>query len=314
MTERFTELIEWCGATNTHQLLIVEDGETVVEEFWHGADASTTFDIASMQKCLSAIVLGQLINEGILALDDPLHLHRGEGWTRMSPEQEAAVTIRHVCSMTSGLNDVFEWDCEPGTDWYYCNNGYHQVRRAMELVTGLESELLFTKRLFGPLGMADSHWVPRPEMSDPHGWVLSGVHTHARDMAAFGQAVLDRSDALGCSDNFVDEMLIGASDANPSYGLLWWVYGGERAVVPGYRRGQEFEAKKMFGGIHLDRRIAPSAPLDAVGANGAGDQRLYLVPSRRLVVVRIGEPADNMSAAGGPFDEAFWSHFPKEHP
>jgi hypothetical protein len=39
----------------------------------------------------------------------------------------------------------------------------------------------------------------------------------------------------------------------------------------------------------------------------AGDQHLYVVPSRQLVAVRLGEPT------GSVFDEAFWSRFPKEH-
>lgn len=39
---------------------------------------------------------------------------------------------------------------------------------------------------------------------------------------------------------------------------------------------------------------------------GAGDQRLYVVPSRGLVVVRHGRPAKELAAAGGGFDESFW--------
>lgn len=255
---RFEEIVRWCGETNTRQLLVTEQGETVVEEFWHDADATTTCDVASMQKCLSAIVLGQLVNEGVLDLDDAVSAHVGAGWTRTTPEQERQITIRNVIRMTSGLNDAFEWDTGPGGDWYYCNNAYHQVRRAMEAATGEDSAQLFARRLFEPLGMRDTDWRLRPEMIDPNGWVLSGVHSTARDMARFGNAVLQR-DRLGCSDEYLDEMLRGASEANPSYGLLWWIYGGSRAIVPGHRRDQEFDPRKVFGGLELDRRIAPSA-------------------------------------------------------
>lgn len=306
----YATLVEWCAEAGTRQLLVIENGRTLVEECW-GADASTTTDIASMQKCLSVIVLGQLVREGRMALDAPVSDYLGAGWTRATPEQERAITVRHVVTMRSGLDDSLAYDATPGGEWYYCNNAYHQVRHAMEVVTGSESEPLFAERLWRPLGLKDTSWQPRPEMKDPHGRVLSGVHTTAQDMARFGQAVLDRDAVLGCTSQFLEEMLTG-TDSNPSYGLLWWNYGGDRAVVPGYRRGQTVDPKNVFGGIRLERRIAPSAPRDCVGASGAGDQRLYLVPSRRLVVVRLGRAAGDMHAAGGPFDEAFWSRMPDD--
>lgn len=306
----FDELVAWCGETNTRQLLITAAGETLVEECWD-ADPSTTTDIASLQKALAIIVLGQLVNEGLMSLDAPVAEYVGSGWTSATPEQEAAVTVRNVVAMRSGLNDRFEYDCEPGTDWYYCNNAYHQVRKAMEIVTGLESERLFAERLWGPFGMTASSWKRRPKMKDPHGWVLSGVHTTARDLDRFGRAVLRRDEALGCAPSFFDEMFAG-SDVNPSYGLLWWIHGGERAVVPGHRKDQPFDEKKVFGGVTLERRIAPSAPTDCLGGHGAGNQRIYLLPSRDMVIIRIRGDAADMNAAGPAFDEAFWSHMPDE--
>ena len=159
--------------------------------------------------------------------------------------------------------------------------------------------------------MTASSWKPRPQMTDPHGWVLSGVHTNARDLDRFGRAVLRRDETLGCAPSFFDEMFTG-SEANPSYGLLWWIHGGERAVVPGHRRDQPFDEKKMFGGVTLDRRIAPSAPPECLGAHGAGNQRIYLLPSRDTVIVRIGGEVADMNAPGSPYDEAFWSRVPDE--
>lgn len=78
--------------------------------------------------------------------------------------------------------------------------------------------------------------------------------------------------------------------------------------LAGLRPGSEWIPRKAFGGIEVDRRLAPSAPVDAVGGMGAGDRRLYVVPSRQLVVVRHGGPAGEMAAAGGAFDETFWRH------
>ncbi|MEM7142343.1 MAG: serine hydrolase domain-containing protein [Actinomycetota bacterium] len=304
----FEPLIEWSAANATRQLLITVGGERVVDECFDG-DESTTTDIASLQKALSITVLGQLVDEGVMDLDAPVGEYVGAGWTNASRAHEAKVTVRNVVAMRSGLNDRFEEDCEPGTDWYYCNNAYHQVRKAMEVATGRESEPLFAQRLWGPLGMDDSSWKPRPHMKDPHGWVLSGVHTNAGDLDRFGRALLRRDDALGCTASFLDEVFTG-SEANPSYGLLWWLHGGERAIVPGHRKDQRLDEKKVFGGVTLERRIAPHAPRDCVGGHGAGNQRIYLVPSQDMVVTRIGSAVADMNASGEAFDDAFWSRMP----
>ena len=53
--------------------------------------------------------------------------------------------------------------------------------------------------------------------------------------------------------------------------------------------------------------LIPSAPKDLIAAMGFGVQRIYIVPSRDLVVVRLGEsPSSEAHAAGAPFDDQMW--------
>ncbi len=304
------DVVDWCAGSNTSQLVVANAGEVVAEHFWNGAGPSTTQDIASIQKVATAVVLGQLVDENLVDLDEPAATYLGDGWTNLGPE-EPSVTVRHLITMTSGLDENFDFDHPPGTHWYYNNTGYHQLRKRRELVTGLSSNDLFGQRLFGPLGMESAHFVDRPRMTDRSGWVQSGLHCSARDLITFGLAVMSRS-GLGCSSEFVDEMLAPSSSLNPSYGYLWWLLGGATAVMPGHRRGQEIDPRKAFGRLEVDRPIAAAAPRDAVAGMGMGDQRLYLVPSLDLAIARLGGPAFEVSAAGGWFDAEFWSLWMQE--
>lgn len=184
------------------------------------------------------------------------------------------------------------------------------MRKIIERQSGRSCQDVFDELLFTPLGMTRSEWRPRPQMVDPAGWTLSGLHSTARDMARFGLAVLaggrwDGRD-LGCDAGYLAASLAASQPLNPSYGMLWWIFDAERACVPGLRPGDAPDPRKAFGGIELARPLAPSAPRGTRGGMGAGDQRLYLVPERGLVVVRHGRPAGQMAAAGGGFDEQFW--------
>ncbi len=71
-------------------------------------------------------------------------------------------------------------------------------------------------------------------------------------------------------------------------GLFWWDFSATRAIVLGHHPGEAVDPRKPLGGIPIDRRIAPDAPLDTFGGIGLGDQRIYIVPSHRAVVVRLG--------------------------
>ena len=302
---RYQAVREWAEASNTRQLVLVEHGETVVDDTY-GDDGSDPGEIASVQKSATSIVLGQLINEGKIDLDAPLSEYLGPGWTKAPRPFEDRITVRFVATLRTGLDDALEPDGEPGRDWYYCNNAYHELRRALEVIEGVDTNTLFADRLFGRLGMASSSWYSRP-------WApaLMGLESTAADLARLGVAVLRRDDALGCTPDYLD-LLTTPSSANPTYGLLWWLFESETGIVTGHRRGEEPSAHRRFGGIELTRRRAPSAPLDTIAGSGAGDQRLYICPSRDLVAVRLGRPVAEMNAAAGPFDEEFWSRMPDQ--
>lgn len=306
---RFDELIAWCASVDTRQLHVRQAGAVLLDRHFDGGAATDTFDIASVQKPVTSVVLGQLLHDGVLALDDSVSRYLGPGWTRADPEHEAKITIEHLASMTSGLDDRFVPYAAPGERWYYNNFGYHQLRKIFERVVDASSQEIFAARVFEPLGMVSSHWVERPKVLDPAGWPLSGLKSNAHEIAVFGQAVLADDPSI-CRTGYRDKMISQASPTNPLFGYLWWRFGPDAGTVPGLAKGGEPAPHQAFGGVSLDRRLAASAPSDMYGGMGAGNQRLYIVPSQDLVVVRLRELSAPPTGLDGPFDEAFWSRFP----
>jgi CubicO group peptidase (beta-lactamase class C family) len=283
----------------TKALLVVVDGNTVAEHAWDGWDETSTRDIASAQKVVTAFLIGMAQERGLLSIDDPVGAHIGEGWTRLEPEEERAITLRHLLTMTSGLTTSFEREAAPGTVWRYVNPAYHQLRFVLEVVHGRPLQDVCTETLFGPLGMTSTTWRDRPGFDDPNGRNMSGLITTTRDLARFGQCVLDggrAGDEVVLGDAaYLRAMTTPSQELNPGYGYLWWLNGQEFTLMPGPRSPR------------VDGALIPSAPADLVAGLGAADQKLYVVPGRRTIVVRLGDATGPPAAAGTPFDRALWS-------
>src|SRR6185436_13168986 len=93
------------------------------------------------------------------------------------------------------------------------------------------------------------------------------------------------------------DALFTPTKTNSSYGRLWWLNGGAYVIAPGAN------APRRAGSL------IPSAPKDLVAAQGAQDRKLYVVPSRQLVVVRTGQAAPDRD-----FNEQLWSRLMKAAP
>ena len=118
----------------------------------------------------------------------------------------------------------------------------------------------------------------------------TGLVTSPRDTARFGQMVLDGGKAPD-GRRIVSEASLKAmftrSATNPAYGRVWWLNGSAYTIKPLATR--------------LDGPLIPAAPADLVAALGALDRKLYVVPSRKLVVVRMGQAAPDKA-----FDQQLW--------
>jgi CubicO group peptidase (beta-lactamase class C family) len=301
-----SELEAWCGTHATSQLWVSVDGIGVIERCFGDVGPHDAADVGSIQKNVICLVIAVLARRGEIDIDQPMTTWLGRGWTQTTSAQEQAVTFRHVMSMTTGLYEDLTFEAEPGRVWTYNNHAYHLVKKALAEATGQTTQELCDELIFGPLGMDDSRWRDREDDVLPGGWPVSALHTSARDLVRFGEAMLDRGTAVEADPNFLAEATRTSQDINPSWGLFWWDFSATRAIVLGHRRGETIDPRKPLGGIPIDRRIAPDAPVDAYGGIGFGDNRLYVIPSHRAVVVRIGGPTLVSGEKQRPIDMELW--------
>lgn len=285
-TEGLDAVARLVETSNSSTLTVVIAGRLVLERYFAGATAESVQDIASCQKSVTSTLVGMSVAEGELELDQPVSDVLPAGWSRAAPAAEGRITIRHLLTMTSGLHPRrLTPVTEPGTTFDYNTPAYQKLRLVLEAGTGTGIDALSRERLFDRVGMSPlAVWEPRPDLPqfrDATGELAWGLKLPARDMARFG-LLAQRKGTWGADEvvsaAWFDEAWT-SSPAQVDYGYLWWLLGrrrGERSRVPE----------------------------DWVAALGAGDQKIYVVPSLDLVVTRQGAAAEEATEARSGFDAA----------
>jgi CubicO group peptidase (beta-lactamase class C family) len=289
-------LKDYLAGTGTRSFMILVDGRIVMEEYFAGHDASATWPWNSAGKTLLTAITGIARQSGLLDVEDLVSAHVGTGWTATTTEQEDLIEVRHLLTMTSGLDDSRQlvvpanltWVANAGERW-----SYHNVFQVLFEVVAAAADQPFA-------GYFDAHLRDRIGMDGVWnvGPIFTIYHSTTRSMARFGLLALNQGRWDG--EQIVDEEWFtdstrSSQDINPSYGYLWWLNGKASYMVPG---GQD-----VYTGP-----LVPNAPADMHAAMGAEDQRLYVVPSRAMVIVRMGEASDpdHPSFALSGFDNDLW--------
>lgn len=137
--------------------------------------AATAFAYGSVTKAFTATVVGQLVSEGELDLDDPVGEYLAE-FDGAADESMSAITLRHLLSHTAGLVADHELDNveesslarysssvaataplhEPGVCFSYSNSGYNILGRVVESVTDMKWQEAVDHLLLRPLGIEPS--------------------------------------------------------------------------------------------------------------------------------------------------------------
>ena len=270
LAEAYWEVLPSDDQPNRYQDLVAERTD----------DGRSIEDVASVQKSVVSFLVGVARGKGLLTLEDPVVEHLGEGWSQAEPEAEAAILVRHLLSMSTGLGTDRSYQAPAGEKWMYNTNVYSRTMAVLEAASGLTADQYTAQWLTDRIGMLDSHWGPRP-------WVRAGAdanrvgfRTTASDLARFGVLVLAAGswageDILGDA-TFLSESWLPSQPHNPSYGLLWWLNGQTRVMAG-------------TSGEGVDGPLIPTAPGDTVAAQGALGRKLYVTPSLDLVVTRLGD-------------------------
>jgi CubicO group peptidase (beta-lactamase class C family) len=294
--------LDFGGERASRAMVIAVGGRVVAQQSW-GVDLGFARDIASAQKSVTALLVGNLVAADRLAVTEPVVTYLGPGWTKTTPAQEREITVRHLLTMTSGLTDDLRFEAGPGTRWRYNTNAYQELPSVVEAVAGNTIDAVTRAELFDPIGVSSaSGWRDRLGLgrfaTDGNGRRIQGLLMTAPDMARVGLLVARRGDWNGRSvlkdPRYLATALDSSQDLNPSYGYLWWLNGKSAHVLPGPP-------------VRRPGPIIPTAPADLVAALGKDDQKIYVCRSLDLVVTRIGANAGSVSFdALSDFDVELW--------
>lgn len=283
---------------NTKAFIILKDGKIAMERYFGTFTKDSLWYWASAGKTLTAYTVGLAREEGLLNLEDPTSDYLGPGWTAAPAEKELKISIRNQLSMTSGLDEL-SFDCvlpeclnftaDAGSRWAYHNGPYTLLQAVVSNASGMGFSEYFNNRLRNKIGM-DGFWISSNGSN-------SIYYSTARSMARFGLLVLNNGswgDLTVMGDaSYHSAMLQPSQDLNKAYGYLWWLNGKQSYMAPA--------SQIVFPG-----KLIPEAPSDLVAGLGKNDQKLYIVPSQKLVVVRMGEDSGENLLGPSSFDNQLW--------
>lgn len=292
------ELYTFLEEKNTKAFIVLKNGRIAIE--WYATDFTqdSPWYWASAGKTLTAFTTGIALSEDYLQLTDKSSAYLGEGWTSLPKDKEDLITVWNQLTMTTGMDDT-RGDCktpdcliyiaDAGTRWSYHNAPYTLIQDVVSSASSTTFESYFNTKLRDRIGMT-GQWLSTNGLNNVY-W------STARSMARFGLLNLNNGiwENTIVLDNpeFVQAMKNTSQELNESYGYLWWLNGKESAMVP--------QSQIVF-----NIPLMPSAPNDLYAGLGKNDQKLYVVPSQNLVVVRMGD--ETGAAALGPsgFDNELW--------
>jgi CubicO group peptidase (beta-lactamase class C family) len=288
-TTDLSEAIQFAYEKGSYNLMIIHKGKIVAEEYWRSMTDTSQHALASISKSFMSFVIGVMQENGKLSIDDKVSDYLGEGWSA-SPDTEADITIRHLLTMSSGLSKDLTYVGRPGETWRYSDAAYKILYGVIEKAAGTDYENVFHDVLFSKIGMKNYTWTGRD------------LKSSARDLAKFGLMIQNggfwNGEQLMKDNNYFYDMLHTSQDIQKAYGFLWWLNGTDSWYDDD-------------GKVTVDGSISPAMPSDSRIAKGQFDQRIYIVPSLDLVVIRQGGSTGLPEFGEGSFDVEFWKRLMK---
>lgn len=291
-------LLTYLEEKHTKSFIILVNGRIVMENYFNGHSSSLPWYWASAGKTLTATVTGIAQQEGLLNINNKVSDYLGTGWTSAPLAKENLITCKNLLCMNSGLNDALGDDVSPsnlqyvadaGTRWAY-HNVYVKLQDVVAQASGQSWSTYFNSKLRDKIGMTGGSWIE----SDG----LSVYWSTARNMARFGLLSLNKGKWNGnqiVDESYYTEATNTSQNLNQAYGYLWWLNGKTSYRLPGLQ-------------LQFTGTLIPNAPSDMYAALGKNDQKIYVIPSKKMVIIRMGEVAnpENPTFALSGFDNELW--------
>jgi CubicO group peptidase (beta-lactamase class C family) len=289
-------LLDYLELKHSKGFIILVNGRIVMENYFNGHAATTNWYWASAGKTLTATLTGIAQQEGFLDINNKVSQYIGTGWTSETLAKENLITCKNLLTMTSGIEDIangddvspasLQYKADAGTRWAY-HNVYVKLQDVVAQASGQTWNTYFNAKLRDKIGM-DGAWFQSGNNS------VYGSTT--RSMARFGLLMYNKgkwNNTVILNENYFNEATTTSQNINLGYGYLWWLNGKANYHLPQSQ-------------LTIPGSIIPSAPNDMFMALGKNDQKIYVIPSKKMVVIRMGDAADNVNLALSDFDETLW--------
>lgn len=288
-------LLDYLELKHSKGFIILVNGRIIMENYFNGHDAATNWYWASAGKTLTATMTGIAQQENLININNKVSQYLGTGWTSIPLAKENLITCKHLLTMTSGLDDTTDavtpaaltYTADAGTRWAY-HNVYVKLQDVIAQASGQSWSNYFNTKLRDKIGMNGT-------------WFTTGNNivysSTTRSMARFGLLMYNKGkweNDIILNESYFNEATNTSQNINLGYGYLWWLNGKANYHLP--------QSQVTFQGS-----IIPSAPNDMFMALGKNDQKIYVVPSKKMVVIRMGDAADSVNLALSDFDETLWT-------
>src|SRR4051812_2505966 len=299
--DAFAEAVQLAEKKNASALLVVYKSRVVLGRHWHGLRPGDQTNSASMAKTVTALLIGIAVGEGkIASIDEP-----AARWiSAWRDDARKRITLRHLLQMHAGLKPMGEYEEpysdasylalgtdsryvvdnvpaveEPGRRYDYNDVNFQVLGVVLEAATGRRYADYLSEKLWKPIGASDAAvWLDREGgTARTFGYLFARPEDWARlGLLLLHEGQCDSQQVV--PPDFIREMQ-KPSPTEPTYGLGIWLADDERQRQD---REPPFAAPGIF---YLDGRFK---------------QRVYIVPSRYVAIVRVGENAKGWEESALP--------------
>jgi CubicO group peptidase (beta-lactamase class C family) len=278
----------------TRAVIVVYNEKLVAEKYAPGFNKDTKFYGWSMAKSFGSALIATLVKQGKLDVKKPAPVPE---WSDVNDPRHS-ITTENLLQQTSGLDFQEDYSgasdvtnmlykkgdmaaftashslaYEPGTVFNYSSGNSNILSRIIRQTVGEKKYAAYPySALFYKIGMY--HTLLEPDASGTY-VNSSYINATARDFARFG--LLYYNDGI-----WNGERILPAG----------WVK--HTATAPAANQNKNYGYQFWQNGIDVDssHRIYPDAPADMFYCDGFAYQQIYIMPSKKLVVVRLGLTLD----------------------
>ena len=292
----------WAQSHETYALIVIHRGKVQLEQYWKTAAADQLTNGRAITRSVTPMLLGFAVADGKLKLDDPI----GQYITEWRNDQRGQIIVRQLAQNVSGLEvtesmpvtqvygnkdlclaycgDVvraalnYDRTSPPGTRFEVAQENTQLLALVIERAMNIPLQQLLSDRVWKKIGASDAAF----QFDRPNGTarVMCCMRATPRDWARLGVLVMQngRWNGQQVLPKGWAETMATPSSRNPNFGLGLWL-GSPYVASRSYFEGKPGAMPQSEPFLADDVRMM----------EGGGFRTVYMVPSRELMILRLGQ-------------------------